>query len=147
MRKRAANKVAQEIEKWLRQFAEAYSRKDLDAVMDMVDSDRPLFVLGSGPDEKRFTASQLKKGVLRDFSQVDKLSMTYKWIKTDTQGDVAWFASELKLAVTACNRKTAYPYRFMGVLVKGNRSWRLCMGQMGLVAVDQSAGKSWPSTK
>ncbi|MBI5820598.1 MAG: nuclear transport factor 2 family protein [Verrucomicrobia bacterium] len=147
MRTGTAKAVAKEIEEWLRQFAKAYSRKDLDAVMDMMDSGRPLLVLGSGPDEKQFTASQLKKGFQRDFSQADEIAMGFKWIKMDAQGDVAWFASELKVAVTVCKQKTVYPYRFTGVLVKGKRAWRLCMGQMGLVAVDQTAGKSWPSTK
>jgi ketosteroid isomerase-like protein len=147
MRTSTAKAVAKQIEEWLRQFAKAYSRKDLDAVMEMMDSDRPLLVLGSGPDEKRFSPRQLKKGFQRDFSQADDITMGFKWIKIDTQGDVAWFASELKVAVTACKRKAVYPYRFTGVLVKGKRSWRLCMGQMGLIAADQSSGDSWPSTK
>lgn len=147
MRTSAAKAVAKEIEEWLRLFAKAYSRKDLDAVMDMMDSGKPLLVLGSGPDEKRFTASQLKKGFQRDFSQAGEITMSFEWIKTDTQGDVAWFASELNVAVAACKRKAVYPYRFTGVLVKGNGAWRLRMGQMGLIAADQSVGDSWPSTK
>lgn len=147
MRPRVARAIAKDIEKWLQRFAKAYSRKDLDAVMGMMDSGKPLLVMGSGPDEIRFTASQLKKGIQRDFSQVDKLSMRFDWIKTDAQGDVAWFASELKFAVTIHKRKTVYPYRFTGVLVKEGLQWRLRMGHMGLADASQCAGESWPSAQ
>ncbi|MFA6561420.1 MAG: nuclear transport factor 2 family protein [Verrucomicrobiia bacterium] len=145
MTTRAAGTVANEIENWLQRFAKAYSCKDLDAVMAMMDSGKPLLILGSGPDEKRFNASQLRKGICRDFSQVDKLSMSFDWIKTDAQGDVAWFASEASLAVTVCKQKVVHLFRFTGVLVKSNEQWLLRMGQMGLVAANQHAGESWPS--
>lgn len=145
MKTRAKKTAASEIKNWLQRFAKAYSRKDLDAVMALMDSGKPLLVLGSGPDEKRFTASQFKKGVSRDFSQVDKISMTFDWIKTDAQGDVAWFASEASLAVTMCKQKVVHLFRFTGVLVKRDSRWLLRMGQMGLVAANQQAGESWPS--
>lgn len=145
MRACATKSVAREIEKWLQQFAKAYSRKNPDAIMALMYSAKPLLVLGSGPDEKRFTASQFRKGIRRDFSQVDKLSMSFDWIKTDAQGDVAWFASEVTLAVTVGKQRSVFPYRFTGVLVKKQSQWRLRMGQMGLVAACQNAGESWPS--
>jgi len=113
--------------------------------MALTSSGKPLLMLGSGPDEKRFTASQLRKGICRDFSQVDKLSMSLGWIKADALGDVAWFASEVTLAVTVGKQRSVFPYRFTGVLVKEQSQWRLRMGQMGLVAAGQHAGESWPS--
>ena len=132
---------------WLRRFARAYTRKDLDALLALIDLEGPILILGSGPDERCFSGEQLRKHVARDFAQVDNISMKYDWIKTDAQGGVAWFACEATLTVTVGRQKTAYPYRFTGVLVKRDKHWRLRMSQMGLLSASQEAGQSWPCSQ
>ena len=130
---------------WLRKFAKAYSCKDIAGAMALIETDRPVMVVGSGPDEKCFNVRQFKKQIQRDFAQADKIAMKFDWIKAAADENVAWFACELRLAVTLKRKKTMFPYRFTGVLARRGNELRLRMAQMGLIASSQETGESWPS--
>lgn len=136
-----------EIVRWVRAFARAYSAKDLVKTLAMVEPEEPIAVMGSGPDEKNLSFSQLKRQIQRDFKQVEKVSMRLGWICADALGDTGWFASEVKLAVIAEGRKTVYPYRFSGVLVRHGGDWLLRMSHLGLVVSSQAPGQSWPTSE
>ncbi len=144
---RATAETRKEIVRWVRAFARAYSSKDLEKTLAMVEPQQPIAVMGSGPDERNLSFAELKHQIQRDFKQVEKVSMRLGWICADALGDTGWFAAEVKLAVKVEEKKTVYPYRFSGVLVRHGGDWLLRMSHLGLIVSSQAPGQSWPTSE
>ncbi|HSD58663.1 MAG TPA: nuclear transport factor 2 family protein [Methanotrichaceae archaeon] len=62
-------------------------KKDVDDLMDVIDSD--FFGFGSGPDEVIASLSELSSQLHRDFAQCGDLSIEFGPMKTAREGNVA----------------------------------------------------------
>jgi hypothetical protein len=76
----------------LSQWADAYSRRDLDRALALIAPDDDLVGIGTGQDEWRVGLEQFKAQIERDFSQAETVSVEYQPVVVSEAGSVAWLA-------------------------------------------------------
>jgi ketosteroid isomerase-like protein len=138
------NDVETEVFTFMNRVAQAYSRRDADAVLALAAPD--IIGFGSGPDEKVVGAALMRKSLDRDFSQCDGLSMKFPWMAVRSEGNVAWVAADCTIAATIKNETHTYPGRATAVAKKTGDQWQLALLHIALPAADQAVGRSYPGT-
>jgi ketosteroid isomerase-like protein len=134
--------VETEIFTFMNRVAQAYSRRDADAVLALAAPD--IIGFGSGPDEKVVGPGLMRKSLERDFSQCDGLSMKFTWMAVRSEGNVAWVAADCTIAATIKSETHTYPGRATAVVRKAGDQWQLALLHFALPAADQTAGQSYP---
>lgn len=133
-----------EIKVFLEKMFEVYEIKDLDKVMDMYTPDPDLIVYGTGKDEKCIGLDEIKDQLKRDFAQSESLRFSSKWVKVSSEGNIAWFASDVMIKAKVGGQKFTLPARITGVLKKHKGNWRIVQEHYSLPAAGQTEGNSFP---
>jgi ketosteroid isomerase-like protein len=80
------------VEATLSQWADAYSKRDLDRALALIAPDDDVVGIGTGQDEWRVGTEEFKAQLERDFSQAEALSVDYEPVVVSEAGAVAWVA-------------------------------------------------------
>ena len=89
---RASPNTQAAVEATLSQWADAYSKRDLDRALALIAPDDDVVGIGTGQDEWRVGTEEFKAQLERDFSQAEVLSVDYEPVVVSGAGSVAWAA-------------------------------------------------------
>src|SRR5712691_2790116 len=135
-----------EITALIDEFAEAYSRRDADAVMAFFADDADLVHFGTGADERRIGPVELRAQYERDFAQSDSIVVKRHWISVSARGPVAWATIEWSTDVRSGDQITVVPViRATLVLEKRRNRWQFVHKHTSRPASEQPEGRSWPT--
>ncbi|MDZ7728607.1 MAG: adenylate/guanylate cyclase domain-containing protein [Dehalococcoidia bacterium] len=127
-------------------FAEAYARRDLNAVLALFADDRDVTFVGTGADERRVGLSQVRDQIERNLDQSRALFFRFDWVRAAAAGPVSWFAAEGVMQADLRDAELDFPVRFTGVLEVVHGEWRLVQAHLSLPAAGQHTGESFPTS-
>ncbi len=70
----------------INEFAEAFTKRDLDACLAFFAPDTDVVFIGTGGDEKRIGLAEIKALFERDFAQFEDASLTIGWHSVSAAG-------------------------------------------------------------
>ncbi|MBP7652092.1 nuclear transport factor 2 family protein [Candidatus Dependentiae bacterium] len=138
-------KIQKEIKKVLTEMFDAYSLKNIEKSIECVDE--KFFMFGSGKDEIAKNLKDLKKGLTRDFSQVDELKCSIKFVHLENNSNTAWVSGYVTYIVRIKKEKNVYQYRYTCVLENKNKKWKLVLAHLSEPSSQQESGKSFAKVK
>jgi class 3 adenylate cyclase/ketosteroid isomerase-like protein len=127
-------------------FAEAYARRDLQAVLALFAHDRDVVFIGTGRDERRVGIAEIREQIKRNLDQSRALFFRFDWVRASAAGPVAWVAAEGVMQAELAKVEIDIPVRFTGVLEVVHGEWVLVQAHLSMPAAGQEAGESFPSS-
>jgi class 3 adenylate cyclase/ketosteroid isomerase-like protein len=127
-------------------FAEAYARRDIQAVLALFADDRDIVFIGTGKDERRVGIAEVREQIKRNLDQSRALFFRFDWVRASSAGPVAWVAAEGVMQAELADAEIDIPVRFTGVLEVVHGDWALVQAHLSMPAAGQEAGESFPSS-
>jgi ketosteroid isomerase-like protein len=140
---RASPQTQAAVEATLRQWADAYTARDLDQALALIAPDDDVVGIGTGQDEWRVGPEQFKAQIERDFSQAEVLSVDYEPLVVSEAGSVAWVAGRASVQARVEGQDLDLDGRFTAVLEHRNQQWLLVQTHFSLPAAEQAEGRSF----
>jgi ketosteroid isomerase-like protein len=128
----------------MRNFMEAYAKRDMGALMELYAPDPDVVVIGTGADEKRIGTDEIKAQAERDWSQSEAMTFELEWYTVSAAGPVAWIAADCIVHATIGEKDNSFILRFTAVLEKRGDRWYIMQSHGSAPMSDQSEGKSFP---
>jgi len=119
----ATQQTGTEIQSVLDKFCEGYANKDIDALLDLFDSDPDVLVIGTGEDEKRTGLDEIKIQFERDFCQSERLTVDFENVTISQQDSVCWVAGDTNVYFTTEAKAMHVFLRFTAVLTQRDGKW------------------------
>ena len=141
---KANAKTEAEVLSAFNEWLESYEERDLHGVMDFLAPDDDLFLFGTGIDEKRIGAEELRRQVERDWSQTEALAFNFTSHHVSAAGPVAWVAAEGLGQGQAGGQEIEFPLRMTAVLEQRSDRWFLLQAHVSVPSVAQEEGDSVP---
>ncbi|HNY13298.1 MAG TPA: nuclear transport factor 2 family protein [Candidatus Wallbacteria bacterium] len=139
------NKGQTEVMEVLNKFSDAYSRQDIDDIMELFAHDPKTVFIGTGIDEECIGIDHVKKQLQRDFDQAQKLSMDLKCRHISVSEPMAWAISELNVHTKIGLKKMDIFCRLSAVLEKQKEEWRFVNMHISTPTSGQKKGESYPT--
>lgn len=133
-----------EVAETLSNYANYYSKKDLDKIFAIIDGN--FFGYGSGPDEVVNNSMELRSQLERDFAQSEDLLLKFNPDSLDKEGSVAWCAGSCQVSAINGGEAMHLEGRMSAVLKKVGNEWRIVHIHFSLPDMRQKAGRSFPDS-
>lgn len=114
-----------EVKQFLENYNSAYEKKDVNALMAMIDPDPGVVFVDSSARGRRVGPDQIKKTLEGEFAEVKSVATKITWVSIRVKGEVAWFVAEEQSVVDAGEDKFPVQSRWSGVLEKRAGKWLL----------------------
>ncbi|MBF0318500.1 MAG: nuclear transport factor 2 family protein [Nitrospirae bacterium] len=134
---KAAAEAEKQIFRLLDDFAEGYSRKDINGMLSLYSTDSDLVFYGTGADEKRVGIEEIKLQLERDFTQTDSLNIKYEWRLASCAGEIAWVAADTTINAIIEREEYIFPGRLTLVLKNTGGRWLIVQGHLSLPLLEQ----------
>ena len=131
------------VEATLKQWADAYSKRDLDRALALIAPDDDVVGIGTGQDEWRVGPEEFKAQLERDFSQAETLAVAYEPAVVSEAGPVAWVAGRATVQARVDGQDLTLTGRFTAVLERRGGRWLLMQTHFSLPAAEQAEGRSF----
>lgn len=130
----------------LKQYNEAYAKRDLEGILGLFAPDPDVVVIGTGLDEKRIGLAEIKTQFQRDFTQSQEASIEFDWYSVSMEGSVAWVAADCVAHVkTTDGQEVELSARSTAVLEKREGKWLIVQMHASVPAAEQNEGQSFPT--
>ncbi|WP_165394848.1 nuclear transport factor 2 family protein [Methanofollis fontis] len=123
-------------------YASAYSRMDVNGVMELMAPE--VMAIGSGEDEWLEGREQVQAGTERDFSECETVSIEYGDLRIAADGIIAWVATPFEITAIAGGRMQVFRGRLTAVLMDTWEGWRFVQMHFSFPNADQEEGRSFP---
>jgi ketosteroid isomerase-like protein len=140
---RASPQTQAAVEASLRQWTDAYSKRDVDRALALIAPDDDVVGIGTGQDEWRVGPEEFKAQLERDFSQAEALSVAYEPLVVSEAGSVAWVAGRASVQARVAGQDLTLAGRFTAVLEQRGDRWLLMQTHFSLPAAEQAEGRSF----
>jgi class 3 adenylate cyclase len=127
----------------LREYDEAITRKDVDAILELNSPNIVSF--GTGVDERIVGLEELRPILEREVAQGDHVQTEYKWTSVSLHGSLALLATEMEARWFAGGQESSALIRMTAVLEKHDDRWRFLQVHGSLPAAGQQAGEAYPT--
>jgi ketosteroid isomerase-like protein len=127
----------------LRQWKDAYTRRDLAGALAVIAPDDDVVGIGTGPDEWRVGPEAFKGQLERDFAQSEALSVDYVPLVVSEASPVAWVAGRATVQARVDGQDLTLTGRFTAVLEQRAGRWLLMQTHFSLSAAEQAEGRSF----
>lgn len=144
---KASTKVKGEVTKLLKSMWQAYGKKDPTQVLSFLIPDANLVLLGSGEDEQYVGPKRVARGLKRDFSQIDKVTVKMNKPLISAAGSVAWVVSGLQFQAKTGKQTIVMKGRFTAILEKRRGKWLLAHSHFSMPYCGQEEGESFAGNK
>jgi len=138
-----SDKTREAVVRTMYAYAAAYSRKDADAVMELMAPE--IVAIGTGQDEWAEGPEQVRAGMERDFAQCDTVSVEYGDLRIAADGIIAWVAAPFEITAIAGGKMQALRGRLTAVLMNTWDGWRFVQMHVSLPAAEGEEGRSSPA--
>ena len=119
-----------EIRSFFDEFVETYPKDDLDRYLNLFLQNENLVMFGTG--EKWLGWEEYKNAPAEDKIRHGEISLTYDWLRINSQGPVAWIAAEIAVKVIVEGEERSIPARLTGVLKKFESKWKIVQGHISV---------------
>jgi len=127
------------------QFAEAFSKRDLNASLALFVPDPDVVFIGTGGDEKRIGLAEIKALLERDFAQFEDASLKLAQPSVSAAGSVAWVVADLILRAKTGGREISLQARSTATLERREDRWLIVQSHTSLPATGQAEGEAFPT--
>ena len=131
-----------EIRAVFEQYALGYRNKDMRTILGICSP--AITGFGSGPDEIVRGKPQLKKALIRDFCQADRISLSFPGMEIAGAGTVAWVTGGCRFAFVARGSGHSMTGRFTAVVRNTGSRWLIEQIHFSMPYGAQDAGQSFP---
>ena len=127
----------------VKQCFEAFTKKDLDAVLAVFAPDPDVIVIGTGGDEKGVGLAQVRNILGRAFAQFEEATFKFGWHSVSAAGSVALLAADVTLYVKRGDRQITEQIRLTVVLEQRGDRWLIIQWHDSLPAAGQKEGQAF----
>lgn len=127
----------------VQQCFEAFTKKDLDAIMAFVAPDPDVILIGTGRDEKCVGLDEIRNILGRSLSQFEEASFKFGWHSVSAAGSVAMLAADVTLYVKTSDRQITEQMRLTVVLEQRGDRWLIIQWHDSLPAAGQKEGQAF----
>jgi len=127
----------------VKQCLEAFTRKDLDAIMAFFARDPDVILIGTGGDEKGGGHAEIRNILERSFAQFEEASFKFGWHSVTAAGSVALLAADVTLYVKTRDRQITEQIRLTVVLEQRGDRWLIIQWHDSLPAAGQKDGQAF----
>lgn len=135
--------AAAEVRLVVYQMAERYGALDADGVMAMFSGEDTV-VVGTGADEVRFGSAETRLQIVRDMSEVDRLSMGVENLSVNVFGEAAFAYADLVIDASVGEEFLKLPVRTTIGLIRIGDGWRIAQIHTSVPYGEQAPGRSFP---
>ncbi len=139
----ASQETVAAVRRMLDRFVAAYTAKDLQGVLDCFDGGPDGVLVGTGADEWRVGASEVRAQTERDFGQADDLSLEYHDLHVGGGQGVVWFAAKGTVRARVANDAFESAIRLTGVATLQGQAWKIVQSHLSFPAAAQEPGRSF----
>jgi uncharacterized protein (TIGR02246 family) len=122
---------------------EAFTKRDLDAVLAFFAPDPDLVVIGTGRDEKCIGLAEIRNIFERAFAQFEEASFKFGWHSVSAAGSLAMLAADVTLYVKTSDRQISEQIRLTVVLEQRGDRWLIIQWHDSLPAAGQKEGQAF----
>jgi uncharacterized protein (TIGR02246 family) len=140
---RADPKTEAEVVNIVKQGLEAFTKRDLDAVLAFFAPDPDVIVIGTGGDEKGVGLGEIRKILGRAFAQFEEASFKFGWHSVSAADSVALLAADVTLYVKTGDRQITEQIRLTVVLEQRGGRWLIIQWHDSLPAAGQKEGQAF----
>ncbi len=119
-----------EVRAFFDEFIEAYPKDNIQRYLDLFLQNENLVMFGTG--EKWLGWEDYKGAPAEDKVRHGKISLTFDWLKVNSQGPVAWIAAEIKVNIEVEGELRGIPARITGVVKKIENKWKIVQGHISV---------------
>ncbi|MGB5925502.1 MAG: nuclear transport factor 2 family protein [Dehalococcoidia bacterium] len=127
----------------VKQGFEAFTKRDLDAVLAFFAPDPDVVVIGTGGDEKCVGLAEIRNIFERAFAQFEEASFKFGWHSVSAAGSVALLATDVTLYVKTSDRQISEQVRLTVVLEQRGDRWLIIQWHDSLPAAGQKDGQAF----
>jgi uncharacterized protein (TIGR02246 family) len=127
----------------VKQSLEAFTKRDLDAVLAFFAPDPDVIVIGTGGDEKGVGLAEIRNILGRAFAQFEEASFKFGWHSVSAAGSVAMLAADVTLYVKTGDRQISEQIRLTVVLEERGDRWLIIQWHDSLPAAGQKEGQAF----
>ena len=125
------------------QCFEAFTRKDLDAILAFCAPAPDVILIGTGGDEKCVGLAEVRNILGRSFAQFEEASFEFGWHSVSAAGSVAMLAADVTLYVKTGDRQISEHLRLTVVLEQRGDRWFIIQWHDSLPAAGQKEGQAF----
>ena len=140
---RADPKTETEVVNIVKQCFEAFTKKDLDAILAFVAPDPDVILIGTGGDEKGVGLAEVRNILGRAFAQFEEATFKFGWHSVSASGPVAMLAAHVTLYVKTSDRQITEQIRLTVVLEQRGDRWLIMQWHDSLPAAGQKEGQAF----
>lgn len=126
-------------------LAEAYARRDIDALLGLFANIREVSWIGTGADERRVGREELRHQFERNLEQSDVLLFRFEWVRASATPTVGWVMAEGSMFAAVAGENIDVPVRLTAVVVVEDSEWRIVQAHLSCPATGQAEGESFPT--
>jgi ketosteroid isomerase-like protein len=112
---------ANTVESVMKNFARAYSKRDLKAMRGLFAPHREVVLYSA--NEKRVGPAAIEAQMMHDWAHTDTLSLDWDWTNITTIGDVAWAACDMNMKIKSNGKKASGAGRASFVFENTPQGW------------------------
>ena len=127
----------------VKQGFEAFTKRDLDAVLAFFAPDPDVIVIGTGGDEKGVGTAESRRILGRAIAQFEEASFELGWHSVSAVGSVAMLAADVTLYVKTLDRQITEQIRLTVVLEQRRDGWLVMQWHDSLPAAGQKDGQAF----
>ena len=127
----------------VKQGFEAFTKRDLDAVLAFFAPDPDVIVIGTGGDEKGVGLAEVRRILGRAIAQFEEASFEFGWHSVSATGSVAMVAADVTLYVNTGDRQITEQIRLTVVLEQRGDRWLVIQWHDSLPAAGQKEGQAF----
>jgi ketosteroid isomerase-like protein len=114
-----------EIKTFLNRQLEAFAKKDLQALMEMLADEPNVVMIGNGPKDRWVGPDQIKQIYRRQMASYSSEALKLTWTSIGVKGDIGWFSAALAIDEEEAKGKEKLEINWSGVLQKHKGRWAL----------------------
>jgi uncharacterized protein (TIGR02246 family) len=140
---RADPKTENAVVNVVKQGFEAFTKRDLDAILAFFAPDPDVIVIVTGGDEKGVGLAEIRNILGRAIGQFEEASFKFGWHSVSTAGSVATLAADVTLYVKTRDRQITERIRLTVVLEQRADRWLIIQWHDSLPAAGQKDGQAF----
>jgi len=127
----------------VRQWFEAFSKRDINGVMAFFAPELDVVVIGTGKDEKCVGPNETKAILERAFAQFKEASVKFGWHSVSAIGSVALVATDVVLSMKTTDREIIEHIRLTVALERRGDRWVIIQWHDSVPAAGQEEGQAF----
>lgn len=133
---RAADaQIEKEIQDTLKNYSEAYGKRDIKAIMGFFSTDPNVILIDGISEFPVVGQEQIKITFERDFSQIQASRIEFTKTYVGGKGDTAWFTTSLIGHIKVENQESPIPALWSGVMQKIGGKWVILQSHFSYVPI------------